>query len=593
MNEDLRKKLREKLLECYGIDIDSAVLKYSTQHYAFIFPNEPYMIRVSIAPKKSRHEILSELLWVDDLKQFKQTICEPEMSLKKNIMEEFEIDGTMYRASMFRTARGNVQLTTEITPMFFICVGELLGIVHKASTDERKIGMNLKRTYKFLSPDLRKRIDDIAKEVFSLPKNEGFYGLCHGDFHMNNFFVEVNNIWLFDFDSCLYTHYLYDVASFTVDCIQKGYMQGEDCRSILYDHIMPYLKIGYGLNMECGEGYWDKLELFIDLRIAVTVMELQSIDDCGVLDDLNRVKEFYTYILKSENSLDAMTRLLRGDPMTEDKNISLESQSIGLDSVPNARQLGGYVCCDGRKIKQGLLLRAGSLEDLSDHDAEILSEKYGVTEIIDLRTDTERAVGADGNVSGAKNTHISILENNSSDKTLDSVLENMNTLKYDKIGRLIEYSRISGFGDIYKTLLLNKSVIEGYKKFFNILLKSEGAVLWHCSQGKDRTGIGAALIMYALGVDEETIIKDYELTNAAYRQERESITAEAEKRGCSAEEAARVGIIGAGVDKNDLIAALDSVKEKYGSVNNYITEALNISEDDIKTLREKYTDNLQ
>ena len=104
MNENLKKELREKLLECYNVDIDNAVLEYSTQHYAFIFANKPYMIRVSMTPRRTRQEILSELLWVDDLKLFKQTICEPELSVKNNIMEEFEINGTLYRASMFRTA---------------------------------------------------------------------------------------------------------------------------------------------------------------------------------------------------------------------------------------------------------------------------------------------------------------------------------------------------------------------------------------------------------------------------------------------------------------------------------------------------------
>ena len=67
--------MRGILLERYGVDIDEAVCRFSTQNYAFIFSEKPYMIRVSISPKKSRKEILSELMWVDDLKPFKQTIC--------------------------------------------------------------------------------------------------------------------------------------------------------------------------------------------------------------------------------------------------------------------------------------------------------------------------------------------------------------------------------------------------------------------------------------------------------------------------------------------------------------------------------------
>ena len=75
MNQELKAAMREILLERYSIDIDEAKCSFSTQNYAFIFPGKPFMIRVSAAPKKTRAEILSELIWLDDLKQFKQTVC--------------------------------------------------------------------------------------------------------------------------------------------------------------------------------------------------------------------------------------------------------------------------------------------------------------------------------------------------------------------------------------------------------------------------------------------------------------------------------------------------------------------------------------
>lgn len=226
MNNHVLQKMQPVLQERYGVDIAQAKCFFSTQNYAFIFPGEPYMIRVSITPKKSRAEILSELMWVDDLKQFKQTICEPNRSLKKNLLEEFEIDGVTYRASMFRTARGAVEPTAKITPMFFLCVGDLMGTIHHVSTNEREIGIHYQRqtmqeqfserkerVRHRLSDDMFARIEQIEAEVNALPQDLGMYGICHGDFHLNNFFVEANNIWLFDFDSCCYANYLYDVAS--------------------------------------------------------------------------------------------------------------------------------------------------------------------------------------------------------------------------------------------------------------------------------------------------------------------------------------------------------------------------------------------
>ena len=149
MKAELKTKMREILLDRYGMDIDQTKCFFSTQNYAFIPHGEPtFMIRVSATPKKTRSEIMSELLWVDDLKMFKQTICEPNVSLRGALMEEFEIDGKTYRASMFRTARGTIKTTKEMTPMYFICVGELLGTIHFASEEESKLGFKFQRKSK-------------------------------------------------------------------------------------------------------------------------------------------------------------------------------------------------------------------------------------------------------------------------------------------------------------------------------------------------------------------------------------------------------------------------------------------------------------
>lgn len=329
MNEEQKRIMREILLERYGVDIDKAQVHYSTQNYAFIFPEESFMIRVSMTAKKSKSEILSELMWVDDLKSFKQTVCEPNPSLHGRLLEEFEINGITYRASMFRKARGTIKATTNMTPMFFICVGDLLGTIHYVSTNERELGVRYRR--KALSEafeekrqragdkipqTVQARLTEIVEKVNALPQELGQYGICHGDFHLNNFFVEENNIWLFDFDGCVYANYLYDVASFVQACFLMGFKAGEDCREVLYKEILPYFKIGYELNKECEQEYWADLELFIAYRTAFSYLSLLEIDDCGVVSDLDRIKGFFSFILMQDNVLDAMTKALKGQGRT-------------------------------------------------------------------------------------------------------------------------------------------------------------------------------------------------------------------------------------------------------------------------------------
>ena len=324
MNQKLKAALREILLECYGIDINQAKCHFSTQNYAFIFPGEPFMIRVCATQKKSRAEVLSELMWLDDLKQFKQTVCEPHVSLRGNLLEEFEIDGKTYRASMFRTARGAIKSKTDMNPMFFICCGDLLGAIHHVSTDERIKGFKFMRKSKAddftalkdrvrekIPEHIMEHIDKVERQVSELSQEIGEYGICHGDFHIKNFFVEENNIWVFDFDGCAYAHYLYDIASFIQACFLFGYGAGRDLRTVMEEEVLHYFKIGYTLNKKCDEHFWDHLDLFLRYRTAYTYMSLCEIEHIGVMEDTHKVKQFFGYLVSNENIIDAMTNAMR------------------------------------------------------------------------------------------------------------------------------------------------------------------------------------------------------------------------------------------------------------------------------------------
>ncbi|MBD5560711.1 MAG: phosphotransferase, partial [Clostridia bacterium] len=319
MDEQLKQSIGKYLEDLYGVDINDGVIHFSTQNYAIIFPGSPYMIRISMTPRKSRQEIVSELMWVDDLKQFKQTICEPNISKKGRLLEEFEIDGVTYRTSMFRTARGNVQEVVNFTPMFFVCVGDLLGTIHHVSTEERSLGMHYKRRTQLeqfreqkevawdrLSPEIQERVSAVEKAVSELPDTLGTYGLCHGDFHANNFFVEANNVWLFDFDGCCYANYLYDIASFISSSFLQGFGFGRDARTVLEEELLPHFRYGYELNHKLPEELWDLLPLFLAYRVAYTVLMLAMIENYG-LGDIQQMKQYFNDLLLADNILNGIT----------------------------------------------------------------------------------------------------------------------------------------------------------------------------------------------------------------------------------------------------------------------------------------------
>ena len=120
---------------------------------------------------------------------------------------------------------------------------------------------------------------------------------------------------------------------------------------------------------------------------------------------------------------------------------------------------------------------------------------------------------------------------------------------------------------VYIRYLATGTAKNGYKKLFDAWLQTEdGAFLWHCKSGKDRTGLSGMMILAALGADEDLIMKDFLLTNAVFEAEPD--------------------MDGAGsVKEEDLRLAIDYMKENYGSILGYVTEGLGVTEEEIETLR--------
>jgi hypothetical protein len=73
------------------------------------------------------------------------------------------------------------------------------------------------------------------------------------------------------------------------------------------DEILYYFKIGYMLNITCDEHFWDNLELFITYRTALTYLSLCEIDNIGVVEDTNKIKQFFGFVVSQDDVMSAMT----------------------------------------------------------------------------------------------------------------------------------------------------------------------------------------------------------------------------------------------------------------------------------------------
>ncbi len=160
--------------------------------------------------------------------------------------------------------------------------------------------------------------------------------------------------------------------------------------------------------------------------------------------------------------------------------------------ILNLRELGGTPTTDGRRIRPGMLIRSAHLFRAEDADLR------GISTVIDLRTPAERLEAPD-RTHGREYLPIPIFDDIKAGVSHE------------------EGAETQGFPDM--AMLYGRIVVEcadAFAKVLRAILRHDfagGAILWHCTEGKDRCGLTAALVLEALGVDREIVLADYLKTN--------------------------------------------------------------------------------
>lgn len=259
-----------------------------------------------------------------------------------------------------------------------------------------------------------------------------------------------------------------------------------------------------------------------------------------------------------------------------------------MEGVRNTRDLGGYRTRDGRRIRSRRLIRSGQLHDLTQRDKEILTREYSLAVIVDFRTQAEKAESPDPGMRGVTYIHNPILE----EKTLGITREK--ETDHDIVGMVLD-----GLGDgkeagveymknIYGNLITNPFSVKQYSNFFRILSKQEtGAVLWHCTAGKDRAGTGTALLLEALGVPREQIIADYLKVNEFLAEGiSQSVKELVEKTG-NARLGEQLRMLFS-VQEDYIQTIFGKIDREYGGIERFMKEEMGLAEDFQEALREKY-----
>jgi len=270
-------------------------------------------------------------------------------------------------------------------------------------------------------------------------------------------------------------------------------------------------------------------------------------------------------------------------------SVTKEGQTLNMETLGNARELGGYVNQDGKKVKRGVLLRSAKPVGASANDLERLKNEYHLKTIIDFRMSYERESVSNPKIDGVNDVWCPIIDEDlvfANVNMPSSSAKSMNTLEKLKIA--MERGFISD--KMYIGFLSMDQGKKGYTEYFRQLLAlpAGNSLLFHCSQGKDRTGLGAMLILSALDVDEETIMQDYLLTNVfnaeLINKERQMLA----QYNLSDSEIENYLSAMDQVNPAYMQNAIDYLKKNYGSVKGYITKELGLTEKDFASLKNKF-----
>ena len=189
-----------------------------------------------------------------------------------------------------------------------------------------------------------------------------------------------------------------------------------------------------------------------------------------------------------------------------------QGSRIPMQSLPNTRDLGALETEDGRHILPKRLLCSGSLYHISITDQDMLTHEYHLSTVVDFRTRMECLEKPDTIIEGVQYHEIPIVD----EETLGITRSGSPTELLRNFKEIPEEFMLKQ----YESLVHDEYSIKQYARFLDVLLHvKNGAVVFHSATGEDRTGVGTALLLFALGVPKETIRRDYMRSNPCLEDE--------------------------------------------------------------------------
>ncbi|EEH32984.2 hypothetical protein PAAG_04037 [Paracoccidioides lutzii Pb01] len=244
------------------------------------------------------------------------------------------------------------------------------------------------------------------------------------------------------------------------------------------------------------------------------------------------------------------------------------------DGIANLRDLGGYAISPTCSVRRNYLFRCATLSDTTPEGASFLADKLGITTIYDFRSIIESERSPSVEIAGTTRHHVPVFRDQ------DASPERL-ALRYKDYASSVGPQ---GFMRAYAEILRAGSASAFRAVFEHIRDRSEEPLLFHCSAGKDRTGVCGALILRIAGVSDEVIGREYELSEAGLGELRQYFIDRllvhpafggdrgSAERMVSAKAAA-------------MMATLDWIDKRYNGAEGYLKTEMGFSDQDIRVIR--------
>ena len=258
-------------------------------------------------------------------------------------------------------------------------------------------------------------------------------------------------------------------------------------------------------------------------------------------------------------------------------NSQLQSDGIAAERAMNVtgsqnlRDMGGYETADGRHVKWRTLYRSGAIANLPAA-SEASMRALGIVAICDLRTPHERGRRPMTWHEGEEIYYYGAALNVSVGDLERTIAE----------GRLRPGVMREAIEKIYRKLPIDQKA--GYRELFRLLSTGQLPLLFNCAAGKDRTGLAAALVLYALGVPRATIEHDYQLTNLAIEGLERMILGDS--RYANLSNFARDDYLPLLMaDPSYLEIAFNEIEREFGNIEAYLETVLGAGPNEIEAMR--------